>query len=90
MTRRSITTATDTVLLRVVMAAVEGAFFTSVYCLSPLFVDLDGFFAVSYCHEQKSTAGYWNRIPLCRRPSPREFAARFKLDSGGKNKHTGK
>jgi hypothetical protein len=37
MTRTSITTATDTVLLRVVMANVEGEFFTSVYCLSPFY-----------------------------------------------------
>jgi hypothetical protein len=33
-----------------------------------LFLYLDGLFAVSDCDQQKGADGYWNWIPLCRRP----------------------
>jgi hypothetical protein len=44
--------------------------------LPPILVDLnlllrlDRLFAISDCDQQKSTDGYWDRISVCRRPSP--------------------
>jgi hypothetical protein len=61
----------------------------------PIFVDLDlflyldGLFAVSDCDQQKGADGYWNRIPLCRRPSPRIDELLWSKDNENHNSAAG-